>query len=69
MVTRLAIDRELLSRAVDVSGERNKKAVVTKTLQELIARREQRRLLELVGKLEWDDSCSYKAVQSRAGSC
>ena len=66
MATDLAIDPELLNRAVEVSGERTKKAVVTKALQEFIARRQQRRLVELMGKLEWDDSFDYKAARSRA---
>jgi len=66
MATNLAIDPELLERAVEVSGERTKKAVVTKALQEFIARREQKRLVELMGKLEWDDSFNYKAERSRS---
>ena len=66
MATNLAIDPELLERAVEVSGERTKKAVVTKALQEFIARREQRRVLELLGKLEWDESFNYKAERARS---
>jgi len=66
MATNLAIDPDLLERAVQVSGERTKKAVVTKALQEFIARREQRRLVELMGKLEWDESFDHKAERSRA---
>ena len=65
MATNLAIDPELLERAVEVSGERTKKAVVTKALQEFIARREQKRIVELMGKLEWDVSFDYKAERSR----
>lgn len=65
MATNLAIDPDLLDRAVRVSGERTKKAVVTKALQEFIARREQRRVAELFGKLEWDESFDYKAGRSR----
>jgi Arc/MetJ family transcription regulator len=65
MATNLAIDPDLLERAVEVSGEKTKKAVVTKALQEFIARREQRRLLDLMGKLEWDRSFDYKAERSR----
>ena len=65
MATNLAIDPELLNRAVEVSGERTKKAVVTKALQEFIARREQKRVVELLGKLEWDDSFNYKTERSR----
>ena len=65
MATNLAIDPELLERAVEVSGERTKKAVVTKALQEFIARRQQRRVAELMGQLEWDDAFDYKAERSR----
>jgi hypothetical protein len=66
MATNLAIDPDLLDRAVEVSGERTKKAVVTKALQEFIARREQKRILELMGKLDWDASFDYKAERSRS---
>lgn len=66
MATNLAIDPELLERAVEVSGERTKKAVVTRALQEFIARCEQKRIVELMGKLEWDNSFNYKAERSRS---
>lgn len=65
MATNLAIDPELLDRTVEISGERTKKAVVTKALQEFIARRVQRRVVELMGKLEWDDSFDHKSERSR----
>jgi len=45
MATNLSIDPDLLSLALAVSGERTKKAAVTKALQEFIARRRQKRLL------------------------
>ena len=66
MATNLSIDPDLLKRALEVSGERTKKAAVTKALQEFIARRRQKRLLELVGKLEWDESYDFKAERGRA---
>jgi hypothetical protein len=65
MATNLAIDPDLLDRALEVSGERTKKAAVTKALKEFIARREQRRVLDLLGKLEWDRSFDYKAERAR----
>ena len=64
MATNLSIDPELIERVLEVSGERTKKAAVTKALQEFIARRRQKRLLDLVGKLEWDSSYDYKADRS-----
>ena len=65
MATNLSIDPDLLDRALEVSGERTKKAAVTRALEEFIARRRQRRLLELMGKLEWDNSFDVKAERSR----
>ncbi len=65
MATNLAIDPDLLDRALAVGGERSKKDTVTKALQEFIARREQRRVAELLGKLDWDASYDYKADRSR----
>ncbi|MCX8004611.1 MAG: type II toxin-antitoxin system VapB family antitoxin [Burkholderiaceae bacterium] len=65
MATNLSLDPKLLERALKVSGERTKKAAVTRALQEFIARRRQRRLLDLMGKLDWDESFDYKAERSR----
>ena len=65
MATNLSLDPDLLDRAVEVSGERTKKAVVTRALEEFIARRGQRRLVDLMGKLEWGKSFDYKAERSR----
>jgi Arc/MetJ family transcription regulator len=66
MATNLALDPALLDRAVEVSGALTKKAAVTLALQEFIARREQRGLVDLFGTLDWDDSVDYKSERSRA---
>ena len=60
MATNLSIDPELVEQALKLSGERTKAAAVTKALQEFIARRRQKRVLDLVGKLEWDADYGYK---------
>lgn len=65
MATNLAIDPELLNKALEVGGEKTKKATVNRALREFIARREQRRLLELFGKLEWNDEYNYKRERTR----
>lgn len=65
MATNLSIDPKLIERALEVSGEKTKKAAVTKALEEFIAHRKQRRLLELMGKLEWDPGYDYKLERSR----
>jgi Arc/MetJ family transcription regulator len=65
MATNLAVDPDLIERALKVSGERTKKAAVTKALQEFIARREQKELAGLFGCLEWDADFDYKTERSR----
>jgi hypothetical protein len=65
MATNLGLDPELLDRAFRLSGERTKKAAVTRALQEFVARREQRRVAELFGELAWDPGYDYKAERSR----
>ena len=65
MATNLSIDPKLLDHALEVSGEKTKKAAVTIALKEFIARREQKRLLELFGNLDWDSGYDYKAERTR----
>ena len=65
MATNLSIDPDLLNRALAVSGEKTKKAAVSKALEEFIARRQQKKLLELFGSLEWDPDYDYKAERQR----
>ena len=65
MATNVSIDPQLLDRALEVSGERTKRAAVTKALREFIARREQKRILEIFGSLDWDPDYNYKAERSR----
>ena len=64
-MTTVSIGSALLQRAFELSDELTKKAAVEKALEEFIARRRQKRLLELMGKLEWDESFDYKAERSR----
>jgi Arc/MetJ family transcription regulator len=65
MATNLDIDPRLIERALRVSGEKSKKAAVTRALQEFIARREQKKLVDLFGTLDWDESFDYKTERSR----
>jgi hypothetical protein len=60
MATNLAIDPELLDRALKVGGERTKKQTVTTALEEYIARREQAKIVKHFGTLDWDPDYDYK---------
>lgn len=65
MTTNLALDPKLLERALKISGQKTKKAAVTLALQEFIAKRAQKDIINLMGQLEWDDAYDYKAERLR----
>jgi Arc/MetJ family transcription regulator len=66
MATNLALDPKLLDQVLELSGEPTKRAAVTLALKEFVARREQKKITELFGKLDWDASFDYKAERSRS---
>lgn len=65
MATNLSIDPDLIEEALRLSGEKTKKAAVTKALVEFVARRRQKDLLDLFGRLDWDPTFDYKSERSR----
>jgi hypothetical protein len=60
MATNLAIDDDLLTEAHRVGGHRTKKATVTEALQEYIRYRNQAKIIDLFGKVEYDPEYAYK---------
>jgi len=66
MATNLSIDPDLIEEALRLSGEKTKKAAVTKALVEFVARRKQKDLLDLFGQLDWDPAFDYKSERSRS---
>ena len=66
MATNLSIDPDLIEEALRLSGEKTKKAAVTMALVEFVARRKQKDLLDLFGRLEWDLAFDYKKERSRS---
>ncbi|MCY3770948.1 MAG: type II toxin-antitoxin system VapB family antitoxin [Gemmatimonadetes bacterium] len=65
METNLSIDLDLLDKAFQIGGEKTKKETVNQALREFIARREQKRILDLFGQLDWDEAYDYKRERSR----
>ena len=65
MATNLSLDPKLIEMARKLSGERTKRAAVTRALEEFVARRRQKDLIKLFRKLNWDHSFDYKAERSR----
>ncbi|MDO5672257.1 MAG: type II toxin-antitoxin system VapB family antitoxin [Actinomycetaceae bacterium] len=66
MATNLALDPDLLERAMQVGGLKTKKTTVTVALEEFIARRQQSQLTGLFGTIDWDESYDYKAQRQRS---
>ena len=65
MATSLSLDSALVERAFELSGELTRSAAVTLALQQLVARRGRRSLVELMGTLDWGPPFDFKAERSR----
>ena len=65
MSTNLAIDPELLQKALEVSGLKTKKDTVNLALKELINRRKQLEIIGLFGKMDPDPDYDYKKGRIR----
>ena len=66
MATNLAIDPQLLDKALEVGGEENgRRRPSTGPYGSSLPGVEQARVLELFGKLDWDDEYDYKRERTR----
>jgi Arc/MetJ family transcription regulator len=65
MATNLAIEQELLEKALEVSGFKTKKDTVNLALQEFINRHKQLEILNLFGKMDPDPKYDYKKGRAR----
>ena len=65
MSTNLAIDPDLLQKALEVSGLKTKKDTVNLALKELINRHKQLEIIDLFGKMDPDPDYDYKKGRVR----
>jgi hypothetical protein len=65
MATNLAIDDHLILNAQKIGRHKTKKAAVTEALKEYIQRRKQLEIIELFGKIDYDEDYDYKANRMR----
>jgi recombination DNA repair RAD52 pathway protein len=65
MATNLAIDGSLILEAQKIGKHKTKKSAVTEALKEYIQRRKQLGIIELFGKIDYDDDYNYKAERMR----
>ncbi len=54
MRTNIDLDNGLVARGLKLSGLRTKKDLVNMALQEFVRRKDQKKILELRGKIHWD---------------
>lgn len=60
MATNLAIDNTLLKTAQSIANLKTKKDTVNLALKEFIQRREQAKVIDLFGTVEYDEDYDYK---------
>lgn len=65
MATNLAIDQNLLERALRVGGHRTKRATVNEALEEYIKRRGRLKAIKAFGTIEFDPKFSYKRARAK----
>jgi len=52
--TNIVLDDRIVKECMNITGIKTKKDVIHYALNELIRRNDQKKLLELKGKIEWD---------------
>ena len=65
MATNLALDDKLIERARRIGKHKTKKEAVSAALREYVQRREQLRILELFGTIDYDPAYDYKAERRK----
>ena len=65
MATNLHIDGKLLNTAVKIGGHKTKRETLDEALREYIRHREQKRVTELFGTIDYDPDYDYKAERRR----
>ena len=63
MRTNIVLDDDLLKEALQLSNIKTKKDVIACALQEFVATRKRRNLLDLKGKIAFRDDYDYKAMR------
>jgi Bacterial antitoxin of type II TA system, VapB len=65
MATNLGLDDRLINAVVRAGGHKTKKAAVTAAMLEYVARRNQLKIVEMFGKIDYDPNYDYKAQRRR----
>ncbi len=60
MTHSLNLDEALIREALEIDDHQNLEAVIEDALREYIQRRQRRKILDLFGTIDYDDTCNYK---------
>jgi len=63
MRTNIVLDDELVKEAMILSDAKTKKELISNALQEFVATRKRRNLLELDGKIDFSEDYDYKSLR------
>jgi Arc/MetJ family transcription regulator len=66
MATNLQLDDRLIAKATTLGNHRTKKEAVTQALTDYIRHLQQERILDLFGKVDFDQKYDYKRQRARA---
>ncbi len=61
MTHSLNLDEALIREALEIDDHQNLEAVIEDALREYIQRRQRRKILDLFGTIDYDDTYNYKA--------
>ncbi|MGI1691821.1 type II toxin-antitoxin system VapB family antitoxin [Thermoanaerobacter uzonensis] len=63
MRTNIVIDENLIKEALKISGLKTKKEVVNLALKEFVENRRRKNLMEIKGKIQFDENYDYKKMR------
>ncbi len=66
MATNLQLDDRLIKQALELGGHRTKKDAVTQALAEYVQHLKQQRILDLFGRVSFNNGYDYKRQRARA---
>lgn len=65
MTVNLQIDEALIQEALTLSNQQNERDVVEQALREYVQRRQQMKILDLFGTIDYDDDYNYKQQRNK----
>jgi metal-responsive CopG/Arc/MetJ family transcriptional regulator len=65
MATNVHLDEDLIAEAQRLGNHPSKRATIEDALREYVQRRKQLEIIQLFGKIDYDDSYDYKSARHR----